>query len=243
MKKAVSFFTFVFLVVVIYTSCDKKSTTEAEPDPKTVTDIDGNVYNTIRIGNQLWTMENLKVTRYRNGDPIFNLTDNNTLEDPSAGALCAYDNDTNNVAIYGYLYNGFAVEDSRNLAPKGWHVPTDEEWKVLEMHLGMSQSVVDEKDYRGTDEGGQLKETGTVHWNSPNTGATNESKFSALPGGYRYDYDGAFGGLNTNAGFWNSTEENSTHLGYRYLAYDRSNNLRSTRDKACWFSVRLIWDR
>ena len=168
MKNVKYLLTSVFIVAIILINCNKNPT---ESEPKSVTDIDGNVYPTVKIGKQLWMAENLKVTHYRNGDPILNISDNNMLEDPSAGAICAYDNDINNVDIYGYLYNGFAVEDIRKLAPKGWRVPTDKEWKKLEMVLGMSQSEADSIDYRGTDEGGKLKATGTVYWNTPNTGA------------------------------------------------------------------------
>jgi uncharacterized protein (TIGR02145 family) len=232
----------LMLALLLIMGCNEKST-EPKGTSTTVTDVDGNVYTTVKIGEQWWMAENLRVTHYRNGEAIVNLTDNDTLEGTSTGALCAYDNDTNNVYIYGYLYNGFAIENNRNIAPTGWHVPTDEEWKELEMNLGMSRSEADESDYRGTDEGGKLKETGTSYWNSPNAGATNESRFSALPGGYRYNNEGVFGGLNLNTGFWSSTEsEDSTYLAYRYLAYDHSDIYRSFRYKTFWFSVRLTKD-
>jgi uncharacterized protein (TIGR02145 family) len=91
-----------------------------------------------------------------------------------------------NKVTYGLLYTWYAVDDSRTIAPKGWHVPTDEEWKELEMYLGMSQSEADDTYWRGTDEGGKLKATGTEYWNSPNEGANNESGYSALPGGFRH---------------------------------------------------------
>ena len=153
------------------------------PETGTVTDIDGNTYQTVKIGDQWWMAENLKVTCYRNGDAIPNITDGTTWASLSTGAYCEYNNDINNVATYGRLYNWYAVTDSRNIAPAGWHVPSDAEWKQLEMYLGMSQSEADATGWRGTDEGGKLKEVGTMHWNSPNTGATNESGFTALPGG------------------------------------------------------------
>jgi len=177
---------------------------EGGPDSTgTVTDIDGNVYKTVKIGNQWWMAENLKVTRYRNGDPIPNITDNHTWVDLSTGAYCNYNNDISNVATYGRLYNWYAVDESRNIAPAGWHVPTDDEWKQLEIYLGMSPTEADETHWRGTDEGGKLKETGTTHWYSPNTGATNESGFTALPGGYRVS--GGFSSLGFGAYFWSST--------------------------------------
>jgi len=101
----------------------------------TVTDIDGNVYKTVKIGSQWWTAENLKVTHYNNGDSLINETVIRTWYDLTVGAYCSYDHDSNNAAIYGYLYNWYAVGDDRNLAPAGWHVPTDEEWKQLEMYF------------------------------------------------------------------------------------------------------------
>ena len=111
----------------------------------------------------------------------------------------------NNVATYGRLYNWYAVADSRNIAPTGWHVPSDAEWKQLEMYLGMSQSEADGLAVRGTTEGGKMKEAGTTHWLNPNTGATNESGFSGLPGGYR-GYNGSYYGIGGIADFWSSTE-------------------------------------
>ena len=163
MKYFLMYFILVCLIV-IYCSDDERNPVIPELTTETVTDIDGNVYKTVTIGDQVWMAENLKVTHYRNGETIFKMTENNTLEGPSTGALCAYDNDSTNVDPYGYLYNGFAVEDNCNIAPEGWHVLTDEEWKELEMYLGMSRSEADESDYRGTDEGSKLKETVTSYW-------------------------------------------------------------------------------
>ncbi len=206
-----------------------------------VTDIDGNVYKTIQIGNQLWMAENLKVTRYRNGDAIANVTGDSEWSNLSTGAYCSYDNDDNNIATYGLLYNWYAVDDSRNIAPAGLHVPTDAEWKELEMYLGMSQSEADDTDWRGTDEGGKLKKTGTTHWNSPNTGATNESGFTALPGGDRYDY-GTFYGMGSSALFWSASESNSENAWSRILYYEYSGVYRYYRSKLIGFSVRCIKD-
>lgn len=93
-----------------------------------VTDIDGNTYKTVKIGNQWWIAENLKVTHYRNGDAIPEVTDNEQWKNLNSGAYCAYDNNESNAAVYGYLYNWYAMNDSRNIAPEGWYVPSDEEW-------------------------------------------------------------------------------------------------------------------
>ena len=108
--------------------------------PPTVTDYDGNVYQTVLIGDQCWMMENLKVTHYRNGDPIPHVTDGEIWSGLTSGAYCHYDNDEGNVSTYGRLYNWYAVEDSRNIAPDGWHVPTDTEWKQQEMYLGILEA-------------------------------------------------------------------------------------------------------
>jgi uncharacterized protein (TIGR02145 family) len=213
----------------------------ATTDPWTVTDYDGNVYQTVTIGAQEWMAENLKVTHYRNGDPIPNATDSMTWVGLTAGAYCNYDNDEGLVATYGRLYNWYAVDDSRNIAPEGWHVPTDADWKQLEMYLGMSQAEADSTGWRGTDEGGKLKETGTTHWQSPNTGATNESGFSALPGGFRL-YNGAFDGMGRYAPFWCSTEGDAGGGMYRRLSYGGSVVLRYYDLKRYGYSVRCVRD-
>jgi uncharacterized protein (TIGR02145 family) len=216
-------------------------TTETQGGPGAVEDIDGNVYQTVTIGDQVWMAENLKVTHYRNGDPIPHVTDDNEWDGVSTGAYCEYGNDPANVETYGRLYNWYAVEDSRNIAPEGWHVPTDEEWKQLEMHLGMSQAEADGYVWRGTDEGGKLKEAGTTHWQSPNTGATNESGFSALPGGGRSHY-GHFLNMGYYADFWSSTESSSYDAWYRSLDCNDSQVFRYGFNKQFGFSVRCVRD-
>jgi len=216
--------------------------TYEEEGSGTVTDIDGNVYQTIKIGDQWWMMENLKVTHYRNGDPIPHVTDNGAWSDLTTGAYCEYDNNPSYVATYGRLYNWFAVDDNRNIAPEGWHVPTDAEWKQLEMYLGMSQAEADATGFRGTDEGGKLKETGTTHWSSPNTGATNESGFTALPGGYRNNL-GSYYNMGYDAIFWTSTEYDDYYAWRRALYYDYSVVRRSTYyNSESGYSVRCVRD-
>lgn len=209
--------------------------------PPTVTDYDGNIYQTVLIGEQCWMMENLKVTHYRNGDPIPNVTDGGEWSGLSTGAYCNYDNDEGNVATYGRFYNWYAVNDSRNIAPEGWHVPTDAEWKQLEIYLGMSQAEADAIFWRGTDEGGKLKEAGTTHWNSPNEGATNESGFTALPGGYR-DGVGDFGNMGGAANFWSSAEYDNTNAWFRNLCNIESRIYRYYHNKRRGWSVRCVRD-
>lgn len=204
----------------------------------TMTDYDGNTYQTVKIGDQWWMAENLKVTHYRNGDAIPNITGNSGWYDLTTGAYCDYDNNSSNVSTYGRLYNWYAVDDSRNIAPTGWHVPSDEEWKQLEMYLGMSQSEADGTGYRGTDEGSKLKSTsGWIN----NGNGTNESGFTALSGGSR-DHGGTFANMGSSADFWSLAEYHSTNAWSRSLGYYYSDVYRYYRSKHYGFSVRLIRD-
>lgn len=154
------------------------TTAQFNPEKKygTVTDIDGNVYKTIKIGDQEWMAENLRVTRYRNGDSIYNVLDNEIWSTAAEGAYCNYNNtlDMDTIATYGRLYNWYAAADQRNIAPKGWRVPDINDWNLLIEYLG-GDSIA----------GGKLKEAGDLHWESPNL-ADNSSGFTAIPGGFRY---------------------------------------------------------
>ena len=227
----------VFLIAYIFSGGPAPDPGCCESDcPPTVTDYDGNTYFTVEIGNQCWMAENLEVTHYRNGDAIPHVTDGGTWAGLSTGAYCEY------VTTYGRLYNWYAVDDSRSIAPSGWHVPTDDEWKQLEMYLGMSQADADDINWRGTDEGGKLKEVGTSHWYAPNAGATNESGFTALPGGCR-NYIGEFNSIGYSALFWCSTELNSDHAWNRHVSRSSSLVYRgSIYDKRSGFSVRCVRD-
>jgi len=190
---------------VIDIKADKVTPTSESRDTGTVTDIDGNVYQTVEIGDQWWMAENLRVTHYRNGDNIRYVSEDEEWFSITTGAYCSYDNDYLNISIYGQLYNWYTINDSRNIAPEGWHVPSNEEWMQLEMYLGMSQAESEKDGWRGTNEGSKLKEIGTTHWNSPNTDVTNESGFTALPGGYRL-ITGSYSNIGSRASFWSSTE-------------------------------------
>lgn len=241
-----SLFLTVFMVVsLVGCSDDENPTNSGNSDSTdTVTDFDGNVYKTIKIGDQLWMAENLKVTHYRNGDAIPNWIDSSTWGDLAAGAYCDFDNDTSNVAVYGRLYNWFAVDDSRKIAPEGWRVPTDADWKELEMHLGMTKAEADGDGYsswRGSDEGGKLKEAGLVHWRNPNVGATDESHFTALPAGCRRGF-GDFVNFHSLAFFWQSTEDDRYNAWTRSLHYYYSTIKRERLSKTSGFSVRCIKD-
>jgi len=207
----------------------------------TVTDIDGNVYNVVEIGGQCWTQENLRTTKYANGDNIPNVTDNAQWGSLTNGSWCYYDNDNTIGNLYGKLYNWFAVDDARSICPNGWHVPSDDEWMTLEMELGMSLQNAQSGGYRGTDEGGKMKEIGFNHWQSPNTGSTNSSGLTVLPGGFRSN-SGISYSLETEANFWNSDNIGPGWQRHRYLAYDRSTIGRLTILREMGFSCRCVKD-
>jgi len=185
---------------------------------------------TIQIGTQKWMSKNLDVAFYRNGDPIPEVTDATAWAALTTGAWCYYNNDANTGLTYGKLYNWYAVNDSRGLAPAGWHVPTDAEWTTLENSLG-GASVA----------GGKMKEPGTTHWATPNTGASNESGFAGLPGGFR-DYVGGFQDVGNRGYWWSSTEGGtSSAWGRALVSYDGS-VYRGSHYKASGFSVRCLRD-
>ena len=229
MKKKIrllaSLLTLMAFLIVLTFSCKKDEVTIG-----TITDIDGNVYKTIKIGSQWWMAENLKVTKYRDGSPIPNRTNKIEWASIKTGAYCNYDNTASKSTIYGKLYNWYAVNDSRKIAPTGWHVPTDEEWTILTIFLA-GESIV----------GGKLKETGTTHWQSPNIGATNETGFTALPGGMR-DGNSTFHNIGFNGSWWSSTEAFSDFAFSRGISCNRSNLDRDSCYEINGLSVRCIKD-
>jgi uncharacterized protein (TIGR02145 family) len=204
------------------------------PGTPTVTDIDGNAYHTVQIGNQCWTQSNLKVSKYRNGDSITTGLSNSAWQNTTSGAYAIYNNAPVNDGLYGKLYNHYAVTDSRGLCPTGWHVPSDAEWTTLENHLGAS-SV----------EGGALKSTATQPtpggWNSPNTGATNSSGFTALPGGGQ-NVNGDFIALSIYGLWWSSSVTPGSGAWLRDLYYIASDITRHDYGRNWGFSVRCLKD-
>ncbi len=179
----------LILLIFLIHSCETD-------DANVIKDVDDNVYTSVTIGNQVWMVENLKTTKYSNGD-IIGTTIPTTLNisgESTPKYQWAYDDIEVNVATYGRLYTWYAVTDNRNICPTGWHVPTDTEWITLTTYLGGTSIA-----------GGKLKETGTAHWPSPNTGATNETGFTALPAGTRY-IDGTFSSIGGPGGWWSATE-------------------------------------
>lgn len=193
-----------------------------------VVDIEGNEYRTVKIGKQIWMVENLKVTKYNDGTPIPNVTDDAAWTSLTTPGYCWYNNDISNKNPYGALYNWYAVNTGK-LAPQGWHVPTDADWTTLATFIG------------GRNAGGKLKEVGTTHWLSPNTEATNETSFTALPGGYRYI---GFSSINS-AGYYLSTTQatNTVANGKSWYLFNNSNFLSDhSNGKSYGYSVRCVKD-
>ncbi|PLX22729.1 MAG: hypothetical protein C0599_05735 [Salinivirgaceae bacterium] len=206
-----------------------------------VTDIDGNVYNTVIIGEQEWMAENLKVTTYKDGTPIELLNTGNTDFD-TTGLYCWYDFNENSYADpYGALYDFYAVRKDK-LCPSGWHVASDEDWKVLEMELGMIQEEANSEGWRGTNQGSKLAGNAQL-WNN---GALDDdfefgiSGFNALPAGSG-SYYGNFTGIGNSAYWWTKTKEQEIVGYYRTLSSERSQILRSSIYHL-FFSVRCVKD-
>lgn len=198
---------------------------------KPVYDIDGNGYDTVHIGNQVWFRENLRTTRYNDGSPIPLVTANSAWTALSTGARCWYNNDS--VAYggtYGALYNWYAVNEG-NICPAGWHVPSDAEWSVLISYLGGENMA-----------GGAMKEAGTTHWNSPNSGATNSSGFTALPAGNRNGSLGGYSGNGSFAHYWSSTPNLATSAWMRWLYYYDNYAGRGQSDRRSGHGIRCIKD-
>lgn len=192
-------------------------------------DNSGNTYKTVIIGNQTWMAENLKATKYNDGTSIPNITDNKEWYELTTGALCDYENATSNSDTYGKLYNWYAVNTGK-LCPKGWHIPSDDNWTELIDYLGGE-----------IDAGGKLKETGTTHWNSPNTDATNETGFTALPCGYRSS-NGAFYDIGYTVYWWSATEGSTYGAWSRVIDYNYSDVFRYFNNKELGISVRCVRD-
>jgi uncharacterized protein (TIGR02145 family) len=208
--------------------------------PGTVTDASGNTYPTVTIGTQVWMAENLRTTKYRNNTPITNITDNTQWQNNTTGAWSYYNNDATNNNPYGKLYNWYAVNNSNGICPTGWHVPSDAEWNVLIGNLDPSYNPTAQGTQSAT-AGGKMKSTGTQYWLSPNTGATNSSGWSGLPGGNRYYY-GTFLSIGGYGLWWSSTENSADNAWYRGLYYNIGVVNRTNSSKANGFSVRCLRD-
>lgn len=183
----------------------------------------------VTIGNQIWMKNNLQTVTYRNGDSIPLVTDPSVWSTLTTGAYCYPNGNPSNVATYGLLYNWYAVNDPRGLAPHTWHIPTVAEWNLLSNTLGGEAYA-----------GGKMKVVGFEFWTAPNIGATNESGFSGLPGGMRnipygtFDYHKLFGF------WWSTTENGSSNAWYRSLDYNNSGLNPANANKKSGFSVRCL---
>lgn len=235
----------IFLIALILTvtifSCKKDNKELVDNEPvTTATDIDGNVYHTIIIGTQTWMIENLKTTKYRNGDLITHIADGLVWNTTSTEAYCDYDNNSANVSTYGRLYNWYAVNDSRKIAPAGWHVPSDAEFTTLINYLGGNDQAYN-----------KLKENGTTHWAAdsllgPNAG-TNSSGFLALPSGLRGSCcPSPFHAMCTGGYWWTSTEYfpgMGVHNGWHLYMLNSENAVKlGNDDMLAGMSVRCIKD-
>jgi uncharacterized protein (TIGR02145 family) len=201
------------------------------PGPN-VTDIDRNSYTSVKIGTQVWMVQNLRTTKYRNGDLIGTTTpdtlDIRTENKPKYQWI--YKGYEDKVAIYGRLYTWYAVSDSRNIAPLGWHVPSYGDWATLIDYL--------DEQYNS---GAKLKETATTHWITPNAGADNSTGFTALPGGNR-EVDGAFNYIGYHGSWWSTDEYLSDYAWNQYLSYDSSSFTGTFVMKKLGISVRCVLD-
>lgn len=219
----IRFFVLCAILVLLAASCNKKE------DSPTVTDIDGNIYKTVIIGSQTWLKENLKTTKYSNGDPIPEITNGTQWMNLTSGAYCNYNNDPGFTDTYGLLYNWHAVKDPKNICPAGWHVPSDSEWTTLIDFLG-GEDVA----------GGKLKEKGTAHWISPNTGAEDSYGFTARPSGFR------MGGIFNQPGYysiwWTSTQKNLSDAWIINLINSKEQSYLEFAYKPDGFSVRCLKD-
>ena len=199
-----------------------------------ITDSENNTYKTVYIGTQQWMAENLKVSKYSDGTTIPNITDNTQWQNNTTGAWAYYNNDVANNAKYGKLYNWYATSPTtngnKNVCPTGWHVPTDAEWTVLTNYLG-GETVA----------GGKMKEVGTASWNTPNTGSTNTSLFTGLPGGYRDDA-GNYSSIVNNGYWWSGPDESTGYAWFRYLGNVIGSAVRTNGNKANGLSVRCLRD-
>ena len=213
-----SILTAIVVSLFVIAGCSDDDT---KPDPNTVTDIDGNVYKTVQIGDQTWMAENLRVTNYNNGDVIPMGLSNAEWRNTTEGAYAVYNNDNDMLEAYGNLYNGFAVDDARGLCPEGWSVPSDDEWTQLVDYV-ISQGFLNEWNNPGgagsalkscwqvnSPEGGDCNTSEHPRWDADDThSGFDEFGFSALPGGYR-STDGDFGDIGSNGSWWSSSEYSS----------------------------------
>jgi len=246
-RSIVPFFVIVVVFVILAISCKKGNDTNNPVPDGTVKDIDGNVYHTVTIGTQVWMVENLKTTKYLDGSPIPIVTDNTYWGNLTTGAYCNYDNDVANGAKYGKLYNWYAATNSKNLAPTGWHIPTNEEWITMENYL-----IANGYNYDGTTTNNKLAKAlaAKTDWaisneiGAPGNDLTknNLSGFTAFPGGARSNKIGTFEDIGVWGYWWSSTEGNTDGAWDLDLGFNQNNVFGGDGlyFKSWGFSVRCI---
>ncbi len=213
------------VIIFIFAGCEKD---DGKTDP--VADIDGNVYETIPVGNQVWMAENLRTTKLNDGTEIRLITKNQEWYNNSGPAFSWYNNDSSMFKVpYGALYNGYIAVNEK-ICPAGWRVPDKNDWNELVITLGDS-----------TVAGGKLKVEGPTQWHSPNTGSDNSSKFTALPSGIRY-FEGTFSSLSYFTAFWSVTESDTSSLFFMSLSYLDAKASSGSKSKKHGFSIRCIRD-
>jgi uncharacterized protein (TIGR02145 family) len=250
LTRAVSHIFMLLFTLLLWVACEKEKMPFKDLDysyeTDSVTDVDGNVYKTVKIGDQWWMAENLRVIHYRDLSSIFydqSMTDKDWA-DLTKGAYCYLYNGS--TPYNGLLYNWYAISNSNGIAPEGWHIPTDDDWKELERFLGMTVDTSNLIGWRGTHEGEKLKspKTETQLWIiDQNIHNTNESGFTAFPGGCRL-LNGIYvdAGPNSTAFWWTSSEAGSDQAWYRYLDYQYAGVFRYYASKASGFSIRCVKD-
>lgn len=208
----------------------------------TLTDIDGNVYHTVIIGNQVWMKENLKTTHYRNGNAIPTGLSDAAWQTTSNGAYAVYNNSASLGAVYGNLYNWYAVADPAGLCPAEWHVPTNKDWNRLVLFYDPSADTTCAYCPQSGFTGALMKEAGLTNWLSPNTAASNISGFKALPGGSK-GYNGVYDFLGEYADFWSLSSYSANEAYLRGLGYNYADYYSLFFSKHYGFSVRCVYDQ
>lgn len=227
----------IIVFIFLFSGCKKENKPEVAKETGTVTDVQGNVYATVKIGDQWWMAENLKVKVYNDSSSITEVAStNDTLwAKQNNGAFCSLDK------RFGLHYNWYAVNNSKKIAPAGWHIPSDQEWKIMELELGMGGEEVDATSWRGTTEAEKLIPEASVGWPASIIYGSNESGFSALPGGCRL-FNGTTGEITTSGYWWTSSEKNTSTAWYRNLSSGHKTIFRYYVDKNYGLTVRCVKD-
>ena len=239
MKRTIYLLATSILIVVGIMSCTKEEVATSTPEYGSMTDVQGNTYKTVKIGNQWWMAENLKVTVFNDKTPINAIAENaadSIWENASKAAFCIYD------TTLGALYNWNVINNIKIVAPKGWHIPSDDEWKTLEKTIGMETADLEKTAWRGTNEADKL----LAKYKAPTESelyafGTNESGFSALFAGCRL-FSGAINQEKNTAFWWTSTPSTGNEAWYRYIDANQKKIFRQHTYTNYGFSIRCIKD-